>query len=119
MDKTCKKCGNNLYGNKLRCPFCGEPISKSSAFSSAAKNQNNNRQYQSNQFTYAKRPTTSSNRPRQGMNLGFFEALILLLIAFFVPPFGLVFFFGFNKDHPNFSYLALTVGIFGFLRYVT
>ena len=30
MEKACKKCGNNLYGNKVKCPFCGTSIKGSS-----------------------------------------------------------------------------------------
>lgn len=119
MENTCKKCGNNLYGNKLRCPFCGEPISKSSAFSSAAKSQSNNNTYQSNQFTYANKPPRPGSKQSTQMQFGFVESFIMLLIAFFIPPFGVVFFFGFNKDRPSFSYVALIVGIIGFIRYTT
>lgn len=118
MDNTCKKCGNNLYGNKLRCPFCGEPISKSSAFSSASNNQNNNQQYQSNQFNYANKPTRAQNKSTK-QQFGFFESAILLLIAFLLPPFGVVFFFGFNKDRPTFAYASIIIGIIGFIRYTS
>lgn len=56
MAKVCSKCGNNLYGNKTKCPFCGEPIRNggstsrsSSSYSNGGSNNNlSSRSYNNN-----------------------------------------------------------------------
>ena len=58
MANVCSKCGNNLYGNKTKCPFCGEPIGSSSRTTtsrpsnSASGNKLNSSSYQSNTNKY-------------------------------------------------------------------
>lgn len=77
MASVCNKCGNNLYGNKTKCPFCGEPISarvsnrspnkpSGSGSNLSSSNYQNNNTYNGynsnngNKNTY-QRPTSSSS----------------------------------------------------------
>jgi hypothetical protein len=59
MANVCSKCGNNLYGNKTKCPFCGEPINSSSRSSyskpgsSSSGNKLNSSSYSSNTNSYS------------------------------------------------------------------
>ena len=110
MDNTCSKCGNNLYGNRLKCPFCGESIGPKPINRSRTQSSTRN-----NTYSYASKPTRSSSKPA----FGIFEVIVLLLVSFFVPPFGIVFFFGFNKNQSKFAVLALIAGFFGFITYVS
>lgn len=126
MENVCKKCGNNLYGNKMKCPFCGHPIG-SSVRTSREQGRSNNYSYnnQTKQNTYQKprtRNTYSYNKgPRSKTSthkLGFVEILVLLTISFFVPPLGFIFFLAYSKDKSNFATLALIIGIVGVIYYL-
>lgn len=101
MEKVCKKCGNNLYSNKVKCPFCGHPI----------KGASTSYQGPANTYSYQSKPKNKT-KPLTGG-----EILVLLAISFFVPPLGIIFFFGFNKRQPGIAIISLVLGIFGFAMY--
>ncbi len=106
MENTCKKCGNNLYGNRIKCAFCGEPIGQRSIDKVSTSR---------NTYSYATKPRQKQKKP----SFGLLEISVLLLVSFFVPPFGIIFFFGFNKEQSKFAMLALVAGIFGFMTYIS
>ena len=117
MENTCSKCGNNLYGNRLKCPFCGEAIGPRPMNSS--RERSNNSSHKSthsggNTYSYASKPVRKSSKP----TFGLLEIIVLLLVSFFVPPFGVIFFFGFSKEQSTFAFLALVAGFFGFITYI-
>lgn len=114
MENTCRKCGNNLYGNKLKCPFCGHPIS-----GSRQPIERSNRTSSSQPGAPRSKNQYSYNRPaRKKHTFGFVEIVILLVISFFVPPLGFIFFLAYNKEETNFATLALVVGIVGIINYL-
>ena len=112
MNNTCKKCDSNLYGNKYKCPFCGEPI-KSAPKAVSTKG---------NTYSYATKPNSGNYSPKKNTaqfnELTFIEMLILIALSFFIPPLGIVFFFSYNKKANGFALLSLAIGIVGILRYI-
>lgn len=68
MANVCNKCGNNLYGNKTKCPFCGEPIGSNSRTTTSRPNTSttgnklNSSSYQSNTNKYNGYNGSSNNQ---------------------------------------------------------
>ncbi len=106
MENTCKKCGENLYGNKLKCPFCGHPINQS-----VKKDVPHKR----NQYSYDK---NKPQKPAVKKNNSMLEAVILLVLAYFFFPLGFIFFFAYNKQRTTVATISLILGIVGLVNYL-
>lgn len=123
MANVCNKCGNNLYGNKTKCPFCGEPISGSSSrttvnrpnpsggslSSQNYKNNNNNTYsgYNSNEpysGPQTQRKTTSGYDSGSG-GWG--------LLGFCFPLVGIILFLVWQNEKPNTAKVCLNGALIG------
>lgn len=117
MADTCKKCGNNLYGNKVNCPFCGEPIKGSRTSSSSSynnynrassnNNNNSNNSYQGNQQYRPQR----RNNDEGGFGWG--------LLGFCVPLVGIILYFVWRDERPftakaclNGALISIAISVF-------
>ena len=121
MSDTCKKCGNNLYGNKTKCPFCGEPIR--AGYSSGSKSSlNNNNTYSSgnsnnnNYRTQPRRTSSSYSADSGGAGWG--------LLGFCVPLVGIILYFVWRDERPYTAKACLngaliSIGLSIFLNVVT
>lgn len=117
MADTCSSCGNNLYGNKVKCPFCGEPISKSGYTSNNNQMNNNNVYKTSNSNSGSNYNSSGSNHSKLpssadtgGAGWG--------LLGFCVPLVGIILYFVFKDEKPNTAGASLTGAIIGIVLYV-
>lgn len=120
MADVCKKCGNNLYGNKVSCPFCNEPIKKTGYSNSGRTTMNSNNVYRSgntsNSGTSRPRPVNNRALDSGGGGWG--------LLGFCVPIAGIVLYFVWKNEKPNTASACLTgalisIGLSIFLNVVT
>ena len=109
MSDTCKKCGENLYGNKVNCPFCGEPIKNTSYSSTGRTTMNSNNVYNSSSNnTYSNNGRSPQNRTggyarstdTGGGGWG--------LLGFCIPIAGIVLYFVWKNEKPNTASACLT-----------
>ncbi len=130
MANVCNKCGNNLYGNKTKCPFCGEPISArvsstrssnrpsgsgSNLSSSSYQNNNTYNGYNSNyqKPSTGPRRTTSSSYDSGSAGWG--------ILGFCFPIVGIILYLVWQNDKPlnakaalNGALISIVIGfIFG------
>lgn len=100
MANVCKKCGNNLYGNKTKCPFCGEPI-RSSGYSSNNMNSNNvyNLKSNTNNNSNSQQTSRENNYTQQNSN-GDSGGAGWGLLGFCIPLVGIVLYFVFRDEKP-------------------
>lgn len=98
MASTCKKCGNNLYGNKVKCPFCGEPIrgtSNSYSENQTSSNSGSNFNYNTgSNNTNTQRNSTSVNYSNDTGGFGWG------LLGFCMPIVGLILYFVWRDEKP-------------------
>lgn len=128
MANVCNKCGNNLYGNKTKCPFCGEAISTSSRStnSSASKSSGSNlssSSYQNNN-TYSgysnsyQKPSTGAAPSSSSYDSG---SAGWGLLGFCMPVVGIILYLVWQNDKPlnakaalNGALISIVIGfIFG------
>ena len=125
MANVCNKCGNNLYGNKTKCPFCGEPIGSGSRSSyskpsnSSSSNKLNSSNYSNNNNSYSgysnnqkshSTPTRSTSSVDTGSG-GWG------LLGFCFPIVGIILYLVWQNDQPlngkaalNGALIAIVVG---------
>lgn len=117
MSDVCKKCGENLYGNKVKCPFCGEPI-KSGNYSNRSTVNNSSNVYRANANQVppaANKQKNYNTSPRPvdtgGGGWG--------LLGFCVPIAGIVLYFVWKDERPytakaclNGALISIGLGIF-------
>ena len=123
-ENVCKKCGNNLYGNKIKCPFCGEPIKGGSSFTNStptynrpAPNSNSNNN--NNNYNYNNNSNTNYNRS-YSVDTG---SAGWGLLGFCVPIVGIVLYFVWKNEKPNTARVCLngaliSIGISIFIQFV-
>jgi len=119
MSDVCKKCGNNLYDNKVNCPFCGEPI-KSGNYTSTGRttlNSNSNNVYSTKKNSNNNnRPQNSSYRASNSNDSGGFG---WGLLGFCFPIVGIVLYFVWNIEKPitakaclNGALISIVISVF-------
>jgi hypothetical protein len=113
MANVCTKCGNNLYGNKTKCPFCGEPIghsskptSTSSKPSSSSGNLNSSSYNNTNPYSgynNNQKSTTnySSSSSYDSGSAGWG------LLGFCVPIVGIILYLVWQNEKPNTAKVCL------------
>ena len=99
MANVCNKCGNNLYGNKTKCPFCGEPIRSSGSSnyskSNSSPNSNNSNRVNSSSGSssnYHRPSNTSTTADTGGGGWG--------LLGFCLPIVGIIMYFIWKDEKP-------------------
>jgi len=113
-ENTCKKCGNNLYGNKIKCPFCGEPIKGGSGYTSSTptynrptpntnNNYNNNNNYSNNNNNYNNN-NYSNNKQSYSVDTGNGG---WALLGFCIPIVGIVLYLVWKNEKPNTARVCL------------
>ena len=122
MANVCNKCGNNLYGNKTKCPFCGESINSSRPISSKPKSTGSNlssSSYQndntysgydgiSTSGNYQKSNQSSRNSSSYDSGSGGWG-----LLGFCFPLIGIILYLVWQNDKPNNAKAALNGALIG------
>jgi len=85
MERVCKKCGNNLYGNKSKCPFCGAPIRGTSPVNENRVNSPMN--YSGNENSHSQNNYNYQNTNVNHTDTGSFGWFIL---GFCLPVVGII-----------------------------
>lgn len=124
MSDTCKSCGNNLYGNKVKCPFCGEPI-RNTGYSSTGRtiNNNNNIYNTSNNSQSNYNNNMSSNRTVTPSHHADSGGSGWGLLGFCVPLVGIILYFVWKDERPYTAKACLngaliSIGISVFLNVI-
>jgi hypothetical protein len=93
VSDVCKKCGNNLYGNKTKCPFCGEPIK--GGYGSSGPNSSNfsSSSYSSNPNSHGSTVRRSASVDDGGAGWG--------LLGFCLPLIGIILYLVWQDEKPN------------------
>jgi len=125
MANVCSKCGNNLYGNKTKCPFCGEPINSSSSAratssrssSSPSGNKLNSSSYNNNDNTYngynnnnQSQPNTTYRKNSSSSDTG---SAGWGLLGFCFPIVGIILYLVWQNDQPLNGKAALNGALIG------
>ena len=121
MANVCSKCGNNLYGNKTKCPFCGEPISNMSRSTSSRPNSSQNNLSSSsynNNNTYSGYDNNGNNRPQSNprptsnydSGSGGWG-----LLGFCFPIVGIILYLVWQNEKPNTARVCLNGALIGFV----
>lgn len=124
MANVCNKCGNNLYGNKTKCPFCGESISSSSkgtssrASTSPSGNKLNSSSYKSNNNSYSGYDNSNNQQPRstsRSSSNSDTGSSGWSLLGFCFPIVGIILYLVWQNDQPLNAKAALNGALIGII----
>jgi hypothetical protein len=98
MSDVCSKCGNNLYGNKTKCPFCGEPIRSGSSYPKTS-NPSGNNNFTSNSYQSSSNGSSTNYRANSAASIDSGGAGWGLL-GFCLPIIGIILYLVWQEEKP-------------------